>query len=159
MAIEIERKFLIDHPPLERWGEGTKIRQGYLARGVQATARVRVAGDQGWLTIKGKTTGISRPEFEYSIPVTEAYELLELCEGGIIEKRRWRVSHHGHVWEVDVFEGDNLGLMIAEIELSHEREAFEVPPWVRDEVSDDPRYFNGYLSRVPYQSWSIQRGI
>ena len=156
MATEIERKFLIHHPPFDQWGEGVEIKQGYLARGEQATARVRVAGDQGWLTIKGKTTGISRPEFDYRIPVAEAYELLALCEGGIIEKRRWQIPHGDHVWEVDVFEGDNRGLMIAEIELNDEQESFERPAWIVEEVSDDPRYFNGYLSRHPYRSWDVQ---
>ena len=157
MATEIERKFLIHQPPFERWGEGVEMRQGYLARGEQATARVRIAGDQGWLTIKGQTTGISRPEFEYQIPVEDAQELLALCEGGVIEKRRWHVPHQGHVWEVDVFYGENSGLMIAEIELSGEHEVFTRPSWVVEEVSDDPRYFNGYLSRHPYQSWDAQQ--
>ena len=157
MATEIERKFLIHQPPLEHWGDGVEMRQGYLARGEQATARVRIAGNQGWLTIKGQTIGISRPEFEYPIPVEDAQDLIALCEGGVIKKRRWHVPHQGHVWEVDVFEGDNAGLMIAEIELHSEDEAFARPPWIAEEVSGDPRYFNGYLSRHPYQSWDTQQ--
>lgn len=153
MPTEIERKFLLQSPPIDQWGEGVKMRQGYLARGEHATARVRVAGTRGRLTIKGPTVGISRAEFEYEIPCSEAEELLTLCEGGLIEKRRWRVPYQGHVWEVDVFEGENSGLLIAEIELSAEDETFERPDWIGAEVSGDPRYFNGYLSRHPYQTW------
>ena len=153
MATEIERKFLIHQPPFDQWDEGTQIFQGYLARGSQAMARVRIAGTQAWLTIKGQTMGISRPEFEYRIPIEDAHQLLALCEGGIIEKKRWCINYEGHIWEVDVFAGENLGLMLAEIELKSEHEDFSIPPWVTQEVSDDPRYFNGYLSRHPYQSW------
>ena len=154
MAIEIERKFLVINPPISTWGSGEPIRQGYLARGLNATARVRTFGETGWLTIKGETTGISRAEFEYSIPLTEARALLELCEGGLIEKVRWRIPHRSHLWEVDQFFGENEGLMIAEIELQREDEEFDLPPWIGVEVSDDPRYFNGALSRTPYRVWS-----
>lgn len=158
MALEIERKFLVLEAlhalPLPEWGPGEPIRQGYLARGSNATARVRTIGETGWLTIKGETVGISRAEFEYEIPVEEARALLALCEGGLIEKVRWRVPHQGHVWEVDRFEGDNAGLMVAEIELNSEDEAFARPAWIGEEVSDDPRYFNGALSRHPYRVWT-----
>ena len=154
MATEIERKFLVNHPPIETWGQGIIIRQGYLARGTQATARVRIADDRGWLTVKGQTVGISRLEFEYEIPLADAEGLLTLCEGHLIEKTRWCIPHHKHLWEVDVFAGVNAGLTIAEIELRDEQEEFTRPPWVTEEVSDDPRYFNGYLSRTPYPTWS-----
>ena len=153
MGMEIERKFLVKKAPLEEWGEGTILKQGYLARGSQATARVRVAGQVGYLTIKGKTFGISRQEFEYEIPVTEAEALLLLCEGGLIHKKRWKVPFEGHIWEVDVFYGENDGLCLAEIELDDETEKFIRPPWLAEEVSDDPRYFNGALSKFPFKKW------
>ena len=102
-------------------GAGVKIEQGYLARGQEATARVRTFGAKGFLTIKGKTTGISRQEFEYEIPLEDAQALLTLCEGGIIRKRRWLVEIESHIWEVDRFEGDNAGLIVAEIELQTEK--------------------------------------
>ena len=153
MGIEIERKYLVNGAPFETWGAGVKMKQGSLARGKSATTRIRVAGEIGFLTIKGKTEGISRLEFEYEIPVTEAEELLKLCEGIVIAKTRWRVPYGSHLWEVDVFEGENQGLTVAEIELESEDELFEKPSWVGGEVSDDPRYFNGALSRHPFTQW------
>ena len=153
MATEIERKFLVNNPPFQEWGEGTQLKQGYLARGAEATARVRVAGSKGYLTIKGKTIGISRLEYEYEIPLTEAEALLSICEGGIIVKKRWKVPVGGHIWEVDIFEGENSGLVLAEIELEHEEESFNRPSWLGDEVSDDSRYFNGALSQYPFSKW------
>ena len=153
MGIEIERKFLVNSPPLESWGRGFDIKQGYLARGSSAMARVRIYGDQGFLTIKGQTMGISRQEFEYEIPVKDAEELLGLCEGGKIIKKRWKVNINQHTWEVDVFDGDNAGLIIAEIELNDVNESFKRPPWLGEEVSDDPRYFNSALSRHPFKCW------
>ena len=154
MGVEIERKFLVHNAPFDTWGTGVKIEQGYLARGQEATARVRTFGAKGFLTIKGKTTGISRQEFEYEIPLEDAQALLTLCEGGIIIKRRWLVEIESHIWEVDRFEGDNAGLIVAEIELKTEKELFTKPKWLGPEVSDDPRYFNGALSRYPYQAWT-----
>ena len=153
MGMEIERKFLVHNAPFESWGKGIEIIQGYLARGQQATARVRTFGLQGFMTIKGKTKGISRQEFEYEIPYEDAQALLRLCEGDIIIKKRWLLRMGSHVWEIDRFEGKNLGLIVAEIELKSENEAFTKPEWVGMEVSDDPRYFNGALSRTPYQDW------
>ena len=153
MGMEIERKFLVCNAPFEKWDEGIEITQGYLARGQQATARVRTFGAQGFMTIKGKTTGISRQEFEYEIPYEDAQALLLLCEGSLIIKRRWQVKVGAHIWEIDRFEDENLGLIVAEIELSSENEPFTKPEWVGIEVSDDPRYFNGALSRTPYQDW------
>lgn len=153
MAMEIERKFLVHKAPIHDWGEGVKMQQGYLARGLNATCRIRAAGEHGFLTIKGRTEGISRQEYEYEIPIEEAYSMLKLCEGGLISKTRWRVNFEGKIWEVDVFDGDNEGLIVAEIELETEDEVFIKPPWISTEVSDDPRYFNGALSRHPFKSW------
>ncbi len=153
MAIEIERKYLVLGQPWRAWGEGVPYKQGYLSRGAHSTTRVRLAGRVGQLTVKGKTEGISRLEFEYEIPAADAEELIALCEGGVILKRRWRVPHGEHVWEVDVFEGDNEGLVVAEIELSSPDEPFARPEWIGEEVSLDERYSNGALSRRPWRSW------
>lgn len=155
MGIEIERKFLTLS---EGWKSQTvrsvSIRQGYLARGPEASVRVRVAGDQAWITIKGRSSGISRTEFEYPVPLEDAEQLLEHhCPGRHIEKRRHWVPNAEHTWEVDVFEGANRGLVMAEIELQHVDEAFVLPDWVGMEVSDDPRYFNAYLAEHPYREW------
>jgi adenylate cyclase len=153
MAIEIERKYLVHGEPWRGWGEGVLYRQGYLSRGAHSTTRVRLAGAVGQLTLKGKTEGISRLEFEYEIPAADAEALLALCEGGLILKRRWRVPVGDHIWEVDVFEGENAGLVVAEIELSSPDETFERPSWIGEEVSHDPRYSNGALSRRPWRQW------
>lgn len=155
MGIEIERKYLVEGEPWRAWGEGVPYRQGYLSRGAHSTTRVRLAGEVGQLTIKGKTEGISRLEFEYEIPAADAEELIALCEGGVILKRRWRVPVGAHVWEVDVFEGENAGLVVAEIELGSPDEPFERPEWVGEEVSHDPRYSNGALSRHPWSAWGV----
>lgn len=153
MATEIERKFLVKN---ESWrneaGEGKNYRQGYLSRG-NATVRVRVAGTTGYLTIKGKTSGISRPEFEYEIPLADAEEMLNLCSSSIISKKRYIVLHENHRWEMDVFEGENEGLVIAEIELKSEDEHFAVPSWLGTEVSSDYRYSNASLSEMPWKKW------
>jgi adenylate cyclase len=153
MAIEIERKFLVQAPPISSWGKGVSIKQGYLARGRGATARVRVFGHQGFLTIKGKTVGISRQEFEYEIPLADAEALLAICEGGLISKQRWHITVDQHVWEIDMFSGDNEGLIVAEIELNDANESFSHPSWLGEEVSHDPKYFNGALSRHPFKQW------
>jgi len=155
--LEIERKFLVQGEPWRDWGEGTVYQQGYLSRGLHSTTRIRLAGERGVLTIKGKTVGISRQEFEYEVPAEHARALLALCEGDIIMKRRWRWPHEGHIWELDVFEGANEGLVVAEIELSAEDESFARPEWLGAEVSDDPRYTNGALSRAPWSAWGRSR--
>lgn len=155
MPIEIERKFLVDHA---KWktiqkGEGTLYEQGYMMIEQGKTIRVRLAGEQGFLTIKGKTTGLSRPEFEYEIPQTEAKELLNhFCLSKIL-KRRYEIEHAGHLWEVDEFLGENEGLIVAEIELKDENETFELPTWIAQEVSHDKKYTNASLSIHPYQNW------
>lgn len=154
MAIEIERKFLLKN---DNWkskaDSGTVIKQGYLNASKERTVRVRVYGEQGFLTIKGKTENISRAEFEYTIPLEEALELLKLCEKPLIEKVRYLYSEEGNTWEIDVFDGDNKGLEIAEIELKSEDQAFSIPEWLGEEVSGDPRYFNSLLIKKPFRSW------
>ena len=157
MAIEIERKFLLKN---EQWrtvsGEGCLIRQGYLSDQPERTVRVRVAGEQAWLTIKGKTQGIARLELEYSIPVADAMQLLDqLCLTPLIEKYRYRIAQGDLVWEIDEFLGENAGLVVAEIELSAADQQFDRPDWLGDEVSDDPRYFNSALIRQSFSRWSV----
>ena len=160
MALEIERKFLVDRARfsdlLERGelGAGESMQQGYVATRGRVTVRLRVAGDRAWLTLKGPTVNTSRSEFEYAVPPSDARQMIaELCEGPLIVKTRYRHEYRGHVWEVDVFEGDNAGLVLAEVELSRVDEPVELPPWIADEVSGDPRYFNSYLAGHPWQSW------
>lgn len=155
MASEIERKFLVDR---DAWhpdpAQGKRYRQGYLSNDPARIVRVRIAGDQAFLTIKGVTTGIERLEFEYPIPVADADQLLsDLCIHPLIEKIRYRVPWGGHVWEVDVFEGDNAGLIVAEIELPGHDTPFSKPAWVGQEVSADPRYFNAALITHPFSQW------
>lgn len=159
MPLEIERKFLVVGEP---WREAARTRtrfsQGYLNRDKHRTVRVRVAGAQGFLTIKGATQGASRVEFEYEIPVDEAEALLALCDGPVIQKVRHVIEHAGHAWEVDVFEGDNAGLVVAEIELADEAQAFVRPPWLGAEVTHDARYFNSNLAAHPYRAWAGAAG-
>ncbi len=160
MAVEIERKFLVVS---DAWraqaGEGVRYRQGYLTRvhgdcAARASVRVRIEGDQARLNIKSARLGIRRQEYEYAIPPDEAEEMLAtLVLGALVEKTRYRVPVGKHVWEIDVFEGDNAGLVVAEIELAAEDEAFERPAWLGEEVSDDPRYYNVCLAEHPYRDW------
>jgi adenylate cyclase len=153
MAEEIERKYLVEGAGW-RSGPGTLYRQGYLCSDQARTVRVRVAGDRGFLTIKGETRGISRPEFEYAIPLADAEAMLEgLCARPLVEKTRHVVEHAGHTWEVDEFHGENAGLILAEVELSNADEVPALPPWVGAEVSSDPRYFNANLAKRPFRSW------
>ncbi|MBB5351548.1 CYTH domain-containing protein [Haloferula luteola] len=159
MGCEIERKFLVVGDDW-REGQGVLFRQGYLNGHPDRTVRVRLEGDRGVLTIKGRSEGISRLEFEYPIPCEDAAELLEkLCERPLIEKRRYRVPSAGSVWEVDEFFGENEGLVVAEIELESAEQGIELPTWVGREVSDDPRYFNSNLVKYPFQQWPEVRGI
>jgi len=155
MAIEIERKFLLDD---DSWREqadaGVLYSQGYLASDPLCSVRVRLAGDRAWVNIKKAISTIRRLEYEYPIPVEDAAELLkELCADNCIEKTRYHVRHAGHLWEVDVFEGANAGLIVAEIELNDEQECFETPPWLGKEVSHDPRYYNMNLAKKPFTQW------
>ena len=155
MAIEIERKFLVNG---EGWRSSvtasTLLQQGYLPGLVTASVRVRIAGDRAFLNIKSATLGTTRTEFEYAIPVPDAHDLLEsLCEQPRIEKTRHNVPFGGHLWQVDEFFGDNAGLVVAEIELASVNESFAVPPWIGREVSSDTRYYNVNLVKKPYKSW------
>jgi adenylate cyclase len=152
MATEIERKFLVTGGAW-RTADGTRIWQGYLNRDKARTVRVRVAGERAFLTVKGATQGLSRPEFEYAIPVADAEQLRALCDGPVIQKIRHLVVFDGFTWEVDEFLGDNAGLVVAEIELEAEGQAFAPPPWVGPEVSGDPRYTNSNLAVQPYRLW------
>lgn len=149
MAAEIERKFLVRDDSWHDGSPGVRIAQGYLTMDPDRTVRVRLAGDKAWLTIKGRTFGITRAEFEYHIPPDDARDLLEMCLPSVIDKTRHRIEFGGHVWEVDVFHGANEGLVIAEVELADENVSPELPPWVGLEVSDDPRYYNANLASRP----------
>lgn len=157
MGIEIERKFLVVN---DEWRSATPVYfcQGYLNRGKGRTVRVRVAGEQGFLTIKGATSGISRSEFEYEIPLADAKQLFALCDGPLIEKYRRKITHEGMLWEVDEFLGDNQGLVVAEIELESENQQFTKPNWLGVEVTQDNRYYNSALSLNPYNSWNGSTG-
>lgn len=154
MAFEIERKFLLRDDSWRAQSTAAKrICQGYLSLDPDRTVRVRISGDQAWLTIKGRSEGITRAEFEYEIPLADANAMLRLCLPSVIEKTRHRIEWRGHVWEVDDFHGENDGLQVAEIELEDESVTPDLPAWVGDEVSDDPRYFNSCLARHPFQDW------
>ena len=153
MATEIERKFLVTDDSWRDGSPGVRMFQAYLSRDFDRTVRIRIGGEKAWLTIKGRSTGISRLEFEFEIPVAEAAELLELCLPSVIDKTRYEVPHAGHLWEVDVFHGENEGLVVAELEMEHEAVSFDAPPWLGAEVSADPRYSNSRLAEVPYANW------
>lgn len=153
MGTEIERKFLVTSDQWRHGAEGTPYVQGYLSTVPERTVRVRRMGDVGAITIKGKTAGLARSEFEYPLPLADTLALLELCERPLISKMRYRVTHQGTLWEVDVFEGENAGLTIAEVELMHPEEHVALPAWVGDEVTHDPRYLNANLVRRPFTSW------
>lgn len=154
--IEIERKFLVTSEAFKKEAFAkSRIAQGYLSSVPERTVRVRIKGDKGYLTIKGITneTGLSRYEWEKEIPVEEAQQLLLLCEKGVIDKTRFEVKIGNHIFEVDEFYGENAGLLIAEIELDSESEIFEKPLWLGEEVTNDKRYYNSYLSSNPYKKW------
>ena len=154
MAREIERKFLVKTGAWTPQGAGTHFRQGYLNSQKERVVRVRIQGGQATLTIKGPTAGITRSEFEYPIPLDDAAVLLEtLCEQPVIDKHRHVEQHGGHTWEIDVFHGDNEGLVVAEVELASEHDALTLPSWAGADVSSDPRYFNSNLLKHPYSRW------
>jgi adenylate cyclase len=151
---EIERKFLVRGDAWKTLGAGTRMRQGYLSTDPDRVVRVRIDGDAASLTIKGRSVGMTRGEWEYPIPVTDAEELLtQLCMRPLVEKIRYRIMQDQMLWEVDEFLGENAGLVVAEIELDSEDQAFTKPEWLGDEVSDDARYFNANLLRHPYSAW------
>ena len=154
MGKEIERKFLVKDDSFKSRAKGTRYRQGYLNSAKERVVRVRTVDEKGFLTIKGIATGAARSEYEYEIPVKEAEEMLnELCERPLIEKNRYKITHQGLTWEVDEFLGDNLGLMLAEVELEREDQPFDKPDWIAGEVTGDPKYFNSNLIRNPYRNW------
>jgi len=154
MGVEIERKFLVEGDAWRTLGEPVLVRQGYLTSDPLRTVRVRIYGDEGFLTIKSKSEGASRGEWEYPIPLQDASELLDrLCERPLVEKYRRRIAHAGFTWEVDEFLGANAGLVVAEIELGSEDEAFRKPDWIGREVTGDARYFNSRLISHPYSQW------
>ena len=154
MATEIERKFLVKD---DGWREGVhrsqQLRQGYLVSDEVRSVRIRISDKTAQLNIKSGTLGVSRSEFEYVIPLEDARQLLELCRQPLLEKTRHLVRHGEHIWEVDVFEGANQGLVVAEVELSEPQESFQMPPWAGEEVSHDTRYYNSCLVEHPYRDW------
>lgn len=156
MAIEIERKFLVTDDSYKAMAfRSDRIAQGYICRQGGNSARVRVRGEKGYITIKGPSLdgGISRFEWEKEIPASEAWELMKLCPTAIIDKTRHLVDFGNHIFEVDEFHGDNAGLVVAEIELSSLDEEFEKPPFLGKEVTGDGKYYNSSLSRFPYKCW------
>lgn len=155
MPIEIERKFLLAN---ENWRDevvrSSRIRQGYLGKIDKASVRIRVQGAKANINVKSATLGLSRMEYEYEIPLDEAEEMLEqLCEKPQVDKTRFIVERGPHIWEIDEFYADNEGLLVAEIELGSEDEAFEKPEWVGEEVTEDSRYYNVNLRKHPFKQW------
>lgn len=158
MGIEIEKKFLVKDETWRTLAQGTEYRQGYLNTAPERTVRVRLLGEQGYLTIKGIAKGAVRTEYEYEIPPSDARAMLdELCERPLIEKKRYKIQHKGRMWEVDEFFGANQGLILAEVELENEDQKFEKPDWIGAEVTADARYFNANLIHHPYHMWRDER--
>ena len=157
MGKEIERKFLVRGHAWRKGVKGTFYRQGYLAASENCVVRVRIAGEKAYLTIKGRKTGLSCPEYEYPMPVADAAELLDqICLRPFIEKIRYTLNFKGISWEIDEFKGENEGLVVAEVELAQEHQIIEIPEWVDCEVSIDPKYWNMNLMKHPYCRW-LQR--
>jgi CYTH domain-containing protein len=156
MAIEIERKFLTKSNEWKNLANGIRYCQGYLPVSGECIVRIRIAGNEGFITIKGRAIGASRIEYEYEIPAVEAEAILkDFCEKPLIEKLRYKVHYAGMTWEIDEFYGDNAGLITAEIELSSENQSFELPPWIDKEVTGDHRYSNSNLVKNPYKNWNL----
>ena len=155
MAQEIERKFLVKGNFKPEVFKSTRIMQGYLSSVPERTVRVRINGEQGFITIKGKGnhSGIRRYEWEKEIPLNEAEELMKLCEPGVIDKTRYLIRSGNHVFEVDEFYGENEGLVVAEVELASENEPFEKPDFIGQEVTGDIRYYNSQLMKHPFKEW------
>ena len=154
MGIEIERKFLIAG---DEWRGGAKssfYRQGYIFAEKKGVIRIRTIDQIGFITIKSAPVGLMRQEYEYEIPFADANTMLDnMCDNYIVEKKRYKINYGKHVWEIDEFTGHNLGLLLAEIELTEENESFEQPSWLGDEVSHDPKYHNSNLSKLPFTQW------
>ncbi|MEO0796914.1 MAG: CYTH domain-containing protein [Verrucomicrobiota bacterium] len=157
MPVEIERKFLVKPERLPSSGSHTTMSQGYIDSS-GPVVRIRITGENDcFLTIKGPTQGMSRSEFEYPIPIDDGREILaKLCRQPLIEKTRHLIQHGSHVWEVDIFTGDNEGLIVAEVELDSEGESVELPSWVSIEVTQDPKYTNAALAQRPFSQWSAE---
>lgn len=155
MTQEIERKFLVDGDFKAAAHKSTRITQGYLSSVPERTVRIRVKGEKGFITIKGigSQSGASRFEWEKELPLEETRELMQLCEPGVIDKTRYLVKAGPHTFEVDEFYGDNEGLVVAEVELGSEEEAFEKPAWLGREVTGDPKYYNSMLMKHPFKTW------
>ncbi|WP_043613368.1 CYTH domain-containing protein [Chromobacterium violaceum] len=153
MALEIERRFVVSGDGWRGLAPAVQYRQGYLSVEKERTVRVRVVGQQAWLTLKSNISNVSRHEFEYPIPLADAQTIMGAMCPMVVDKLRHRIEHGGFVWEVDEFFGDNAGLVLAEIELPDEETPFAKPDWVGEEVTEDGRYTNAYLSKHPYRSW------
>ncbi|NQV15162.1 CYTH domain-containing protein [bacterium] len=154
MAREIERKFLVLNTSYQDLAAGSHYQQGYLNSHKQRVVRVRLSDNSGQLTVKGITSGATRLEFEYKIPVAEAKEMLEtICEQPIIDKTRYKIQIEGFIWEIDEFHGENEGLIVAEIELDSEDQKFSKPDWIGEEVTHDSRYYNSNLISNPFKKW------
>ncbi len=156
MALEIERKFLVKSEDFKKESHlEYSIKQGFLNTHAERTVRVRIKGNEAFLTVKGKSSsdGLTRYEWETNIEKPDAEGLLKLCEPGIIEKTRYIINHNNHIFEVDVFEGNNKGLIIAELELTSEDEDFVKPHWLGDEVTGLKQYYNSMLSKRPFKEW------
>jgi adenylate cyclase len=151
---EIERKFLVVGDGWRQGAQGIALCQGYIPTQDARTVRVRRVGDRAYLTLKGPAVGLVRSEFEYPIPVEDAQAILTtLCQPPLIEKTRYRLPQGDIVWDIDEFAGDNQGLILAEVELTHPDQAVALPDWIGPEVSHDPRYYNANLARHPFTTW------
>jgi len=155
MGKEIERKFLINLSELGNLEDGIPIKQAYISTTDNTVVRIRLTGNSAFITLKGENRGATRSEYEYAIPADDAKEIIsELCSGPLIEKTRYKVFHSGHTWEIDIFHGNNDGLIVAEVELEDENENIEIPNWVTAEVTDDAKYYNLNLLKNPYCKWA-----
>ena len=154
MGVEIERKFLLKNDDWkENVDEKIEIKQGYLNSFPERTVRVRIKADKGILTIKGKTINSTRAEYEYEIPLKDAQEMITLCEKPVVEKIRFIVNVNSKIWEIDVFDGENKGLIVAEVELENEDESIELPHWIGKEVTQEAKYYNSNLIKNPFCNW------
>ncbi len=153
MMIEIERKYLVNTEMWKPAGNGVTVIQGYLSIDINRVVRVRIAGENAYLTIKGKPLGIQRAEFEYEIPKNDGDELIKMCHDFVVQKERYTQEFGGLLWEIDVFQGSNKGLVIAEVELNDAEQEIVIPPWVGKEVSMIPKYNNSKLAVKPFLSW------
>ncbi len=153
MPKEIERKFLLKNESWRKDANGTSLKQGYLSTDKERTIRVRIKGDKAYLTIKGITINSARAEYEYQIPLNDARELLELCEGPLVEKTRYEVQYENLTWEIDIFKGENKGLILAEVELESIDQKVNLPSWIGEEVTGDMKYSNSNLVKHPFSNW------